>query len=231
MSTGELVVNVLDAIGINFDWARGGTLTLGGYGNGNGLLSILDSLNTEKVHGDNTGITIGGTTGSKIKLTTEGELLYYYDNVYQGKIRMTTHSYTTIDTLEIQDFNAISLVTANTKARMRLAEEDGDGIATVSTDDQIKINAPDIQLGMDIGNKTNVGDLSLHGTVTIGNDTGQNADIYAVNKFGGVEHLRYVNGVLVEDTAQSEDYVTYSTTDITAGTTPLATGSIYLVYE
>ena len=38
--TGKLVINALSAIGIQFDWARGGTLTLGGYGNGNGELSI-----------------------------------------------------------------------------------------------------------------------------------------------------------------------------------------------
>ena len=105
--TGKLVVNVLSAIGINFDWARGGTLTLGGYGNGNGVLSILNSSNVEKVHGDNDGVKIGATTGSKMHLTTNGEIAYYYDNAYSGTISMTAHNYGTVDDPDIEDTLAI----------------------------------------------------------------------------------------------------------------------------
>ena len=39
-SEGNAVVNVLSAIGITFDWARGGTLSLGGYDNLNGEIRI-----------------------------------------------------------------------------------------------------------------------------------------------------------------------------------------------
>nr|DAF59619.1 MAG TPA: hypothetical protein [Siphoviridae sp. ctmIh35] len=46
-SSGNAVVNVLSAIGINFGWARGGTLTLGGSDNGNGELQLLDSSGNE----------------------------------------------------------------------------------------------------------------------------------------------------------------------------------------
>ncbi len=46
-SSGNAVVNVLSAIGINFDWARGGTLTLGGQNNTNGLCRILDASGNE----------------------------------------------------------------------------------------------------------------------------------------------------------------------------------------
>lgn len=42
-SQGNAVVNVLSAIGIRFDWAKGGTLTLGGENNVNGVLQVLDS--------------------------------------------------------------------------------------------------------------------------------------------------------------------------------------------
>lgn len=38
---GNVVVNILSAIGIKFDWARGGTLTLGGTDNAKGTLSII----------------------------------------------------------------------------------------------------------------------------------------------------------------------------------------------
>ena len=132
MSTGELVVNVLDAIGINFDWARGGTLTLGGYGNGNGILSILNSSNVEKVHGDNDGIKVGGTTGSRIHITTDGTMEYDYDNAYGGKIRMRAVNYGTEqdpdirDTLVIEDFNDIGLRSDNEMSEIYLStQEDG----------------------------------------------------------------------------------------------------------
>lgn len=41
-SSGNAVVNVLSAIGISFNWARGGTLTLGGVNNNNGILRVVD---------------------------------------------------------------------------------------------------------------------------------------------------------------------------------------------
>lgn len=136
MSTGELVVNVLDAIGINFDWARGGTLTLGGYGNGNGILSILNSSNVEKVRGDNSGVAVGGTTGSKMKLTTGGVLEYYYDNVLSGDVTMKAINYGTPedpdirDTFLIEDFNNISIQT-DSAADISLYENDGVGDITL----------------------------------------------------------------------------------------------------
>lgn len=129
IQTGELVVNVLDAIGINFDWARGGTLTLGGYGNGNGILSILNSANTEKVHGDNTGIKVGGTTGSRIHINTDGELEYDYDNAYGGKVRMRAVNYGTVedpdlrDTFLIEDFNDIGLCSNDDMSEIYLSTE------------------------------------------------------------------------------------------------------------
>lgn len=41
-ASGNAVVNMLSAVGINFDWARGGTITLGGNGNGYGTLRVYD---------------------------------------------------------------------------------------------------------------------------------------------------------------------------------------------
>ena len=129
MSTGELVVNVLDAIGINFDWARGGTLTLGGLLNGNGVLSILDSLNVEKVHGDNEGLKIGATTGSKIFINTNGEMRYLYDNAYAGKIHMDAVNYGTEeepklrDTFLIENFNDMGFRTDEEMAEIYMSTE------------------------------------------------------------------------------------------------------------
>lgn len=142
MTTGELVVNVLDAIGINFDWARGGTLTLGGYGNGNGILSILNSSNVEKVHGDNTGIKVGSTTGSRLHMNTDGEIEFDYDNAYGGKVRMEAFNYGTVsepdirDTFLIRDFNDIDIRSESQKSHIHLQTDSNDkGNIDVYTDD------------------------------------------------------------------------------------------------
>ncbi len=42
-SNGNAIVNVLSAIGITFDWARGGTLSLGGDGNVNGKINVYNA--------------------------------------------------------------------------------------------------------------------------------------------------------------------------------------------
>ena len=44
-AAGNAVLNILSAIGINFDWAKGGTLTLGGENNVNGSLRVLSQNN------------------------------------------------------------------------------------------------------------------------------------------------------------------------------------------
>lgn len=43
---------------LRWDKGRGGTITLGGEGNGNGVLQILNALNTQRVLMDNSGILI-----------------------------------------------------------------------------------------------------------------------------------------------------------------------------
>ena len=40
---GNVITKVVSTIGINFDWAKGGTLNLGGEKNGNGVLKVTDS--------------------------------------------------------------------------------------------------------------------------------------------------------------------------------------------
>ena len=57
-SSGNAVVNVLSAVGINFDWAHGGMLTLGGNKNGNGELRLLDSSGNEVGRMNNNGLQI-----------------------------------------------------------------------------------------------------------------------------------------------------------------------------
>lgn len=55
---GNAVVNILYAIGIVCDWIRGGTLTLGGDNNVNGLLKVLDSSKQTIGKWDDNGLSI-----------------------------------------------------------------------------------------------------------------------------------------------------------------------------
>ena len=57
-SSGNAVVNVLSAIGIHWDWASGGTLTLGGKGNNKGRLEVLDDNDKLMTVVDEKGISI-----------------------------------------------------------------------------------------------------------------------------------------------------------------------------
>lgn len=57
-SEGNAVVNVLSAIGINFEWAKGGTLTLGGSNNVNGVCRVLDASGNEVAKLDANGLNL-----------------------------------------------------------------------------------------------------------------------------------------------------------------------------
>lgn len=57
---GNTVVNILYAIGIVCDWIRGGTLTLGGINNQDGVLNMVDAVGTVLARMDNTGLVING---------------------------------------------------------------------------------------------------------------------------------------------------------------------------
>ena len=55
---GNAVFNIMSAIGINFDWAHGGTLTLGGENNTNGKQYVKDANGKILITLDNKGITL-----------------------------------------------------------------------------------------------------------------------------------------------------------------------------
>lgn len=57
---GNAVLNVLSVVGINFDWAHGGTLTLGGNNNTNGILRVLNVSGAQIGKWDKDGIDATG---------------------------------------------------------------------------------------------------------------------------------------------------------------------------
>ena len=71
-SSGNAVVNVLSAVGINFDWARGGTLSLGGPGNGRGSMKVYNNTGTESTVIDASGVKAMHTDGSYTMMGSAG---------------------------------------------------------------------------------------------------------------------------------------------------------------
>lgn len=67
---GNIVANVLSTIGVNFDWAKGGTLTLGGQNDENGWMKILDASGNELGRWTKDGILIrkGSIKGTTLEL-------------------------------------------------------------------------------------------------------------------------------------------------------------------
>ena len=72
---GQFLASVINTISLFFDNAHGGTLKLGGSGNGNGILRILDSGGNEIGRMDNTGATIQGN----LKIDYSNNQLYVGD--------------------------------------------------------------------------------------------------------------------------------------------------------
>lgn len=65
-SEGNAIVNVLSAIGINFEWAKGGTLTLGGENNKDGNMIVNDSSGKQILSIEKNGIVMDMDDGSRI---------------------------------------------------------------------------------------------------------------------------------------------------------------------
>lgn len=91
---GNAVFNIMSAIGINFDWAHGGTLTLGGENNTNGKQYVKDANGKTLVTLDNKGIALD----SSVKIA--------WDNVADTTAKVTQ---ITKDTVTTSYVNALSV--------------------------------------------------------------------------------------------------------------------------
>lgn len=91
---GNAVFNIMSAVGINFDWAHGGTLTLGGENNTNGKQYVKDANGKTLVTLDNKGIALD----SSVKIA--------WDNVADTTAKVTQ---ITKDTVTTSYVNALSV--------------------------------------------------------------------------------------------------------------------------
>lgn len=91
---GNAIFNIMSAIGINFDWAHGGTLTLGGENNVNGKQYVKGAKGKTLVTLDNKGLTLD----SSVKIA--------WDNVAEATAKVTQ---ITKDTVTTSYVNALSV--------------------------------------------------------------------------------------------------------------------------
>lgn len=89
-SSGNVVLNILSVIGFYFDWAKGGTLTLGGYNNESGVLKILDAKGNLLAELDAEGLHfymsyIDEDNKDSFTINRHGILFSYYDTEVFGQ--------------------------------------------------------------------------------------------------------------------------------------------------
>lgn len=119
---GNAIFNIMSAIGINFDWAHGGTLTLGGENNVNGKQYVKDANGKTLVTLDNKGIALDSSvkiawdnvadTTAKVTQITKDTVTASYVNalgVKAGSVDAENITGTTINGKNIVGDSSISL--------------------------------------------------------------------------------------------------------------------------
>lgn len=119
---GNAVFNIMSAVGINFDWAHGGTLTLGGENNVSGMQYVKDEKGKILVTLDNKGLTLDNSvkiawdnvadTTAKVTQITKDTVTTSYVNaldVKAGSVDAENITGTTINGKNIVGNSSISL--------------------------------------------------------------------------------------------------------------------------
>lgn len=117
-SNGNAALNILSVIGIHWDWAYGGTLSLGGVGNGNGVLKAYDAKGKLVSTLSNNGLQFYNDKGLTTTLIQDGKIIVYKDPV----------DYADILAGNIVEYSAIRILDGSitpVSGAMELDEEDG----------------------------------------------------------------------------------------------------------
>jgi hypothetical protein len=191
-SEGNAIVNVLSAIGITFDWARGGTLSLGGDNNINGEMVVYDAENNIVGRFNKDGLWaengyFKGTIESKDATITGGQVKietsvanYDFISLKHG----TNKTFLSPDYLKLEDgsysnqivSNQISISYGTKKCYLK-----SDGLLTSYGSYTTSINADNAIFGKDVS-ITN--DLYLFGKFALDLDTLGNISCAKKGDFG-----------------------------------------------
>lgn len=186
---GNAVFNIMSAIGINFDWAHGGTLTLGGENNTNGKQYVKDANGKTLVILDNKGLTLD----SSVKIA--------WDNVADTTAKVTQ---ITKDTVTTSYVNALSV---------KAGSVDAEGITgTTITGKNIVGGTIDIGNGVfvvDNDGKVTASNFNMSGgSIALnGNLSNSTIDLTATDNSGNNYEL-WMNGAVLRIVKNDENLIT-----------------------
>lgn len=186
---GNAIFNIMSAIGINFDWAHGGTLTLGGENNVNGKQYVKDANGKTLVTLDNKGIALD----SSVKIA--------WDNVADTTAKVTQ---ITKDTVTTSYVNALSVKAGSVDAE--------DITGTTITGKNIVGGTIDIGNGVfavDNDGKVTASNLNMSGggIALNGNLSNSTIDLTATDNSGNNYEL-WMNGAVLRIVKNDENLIT-----------------------
>lgn len=191
---GNAIFNIMSAIGINFDWAHGGTLTLGGENNTNGKQYVKDANGKTLVTLDNKGIALD----SSVKIA--------WDNVAEATAKVTQ---ITKDTVTTSYVNALDV---------KAGSVDAENITgTTITGKNIvggTINIGGGVFAVDSDGKVTASNLNMSGgSIALnGNLSNSTINLTAVDNSGNNYEL-WMNGAVLRIVKNGENLITlYGTT-------------------
>lgn len=186
---GNAVFNIMSAIGINFDWAHGGTLTLGGENNVSGVQYVKDAKGKTLVILDNKGLTLD----SSVKIA--------WDNVAEATAKVTQ---ITKDTVTTSYVNALSVKAGSVDAE--------DITGTTITGKNIvggTINIGSGAFAVDSDGKVTASNLNMSGgSIALnGNLSNSTIDLTATDNSGNNYEL-WMNGAVLRIVKNGENLIT-----------------------
>lgn len=186
---GNAVFNIMSAIGINFDWAHGGTLTLGGENNTNGKQYAKDANGKTLVTLDNKGLTLD----SSVKIA--------WDNVADTTAKVTQ---ITKDTVTTSYVNALDVKAGSVDAE--------DITGTTITGKNIVGGTIDIGNGVfvvDNDGKVTASNFNMSGgrIALDGNLSNSTIDLTATDNSGNNYEL-WMNGAVLRIVKNDENLIT-----------------------
>lgn len=186
---GNAVFNIMSAIGINFDWAHGGTLTLGGENNVSGVQYVKDAKGKTLVILDNKGLTLD----SSVKIA--------WDNVAEATAKVTQ---ITKDTVTTSYVNALSVKAGSVDAE--------DITGTTITGKNIvggTINIGSGVFAVDSDGKVTASNLNMSGgSIALnGNLSNSTIDLTATDNSGNNYEL-WMNGAVLRIVKNGEKLIT-----------------------
>lgn len=186
---GNAVFNIMSAIGINFDWAHGGTLTLGGENNVSGVQYVKDAKGKTLVILDNKGLTLD----SSVKIA--------WDNVAEATAKVTQ---ITKDTVTTSYVNALSVKAGSVDAE--------DITGTTITGKNIvggTINIGSGVFAVDSDGKVTTSNLNMSGgSIALnGNLSNSTIDLTATDNSGNNYEL-WMNGAVLRIVKNGENLIT-----------------------